>query len=85
MRTTLAECEDLENIIAMPGFEERSERDRAIARRARRLERFLTRPFFSALAPTGNPGCLVAHSDTPDGREAILADELPGATKATST
>jgi F-type H+-transporting ATPase subunit beta len=76
VRTTLAEYEDLKDIIAMLGLEELSERDRATARRARQLERFLTQPFFSAEAMTGNPGRLVALEDTLDGCEAILADEF---------
>ena len=47
VRHTLAEYEELKDIIAMLGMEELSERDRMIVARARRLERFLTQPFFS--------------------------------------
>ena len=47
IKSTLASYEDLKDIIAMLGKEELSERERATVDRARRLERFLTQPFFS--------------------------------------
>jgi F-type H+-transporting ATPase subunit beta len=58
----------------MLGLEELAEKDRQIVSRARRLERFLTQPFFSTEAFTGKPGKLVALDDTLDGCERILND-----------
>jgi F-type H+-transporting ATPase subunit beta len=74
VRQTLAEYEELKDIIAMLGLEELAEKDRQIVSRARRLERFLTQPFFSTEAFTGKPGRLVALDDTLVGCERILND-----------
>lgn len=75
VRRTLAEYEDLRDIIAMLGIEELSAHDRAIVARARRLERFLTQPFATVSASTGMPGRLVPMEATLAGCEAILAEE----------
>ncbi|WP_306120036.1 MULTISPECIES: F0F1 ATP synthase subunit beta [unclassified Roseitalea] len=77
VRNTLAEYEDMKDIIAMLGLEELSEKDRATVRRARRLERFLTQPFFSTEQMTGQAGKLVDLEDTLTSCERILADEFP--------
>lgn len=80
VRRTLAEYEDLRDIIAMLGLEELSTADRATVARARRLERFLTQPFFTTEAFSTAKGRLVPLADTIDGCEAILNDtrfELP--------
>ncbi len=74
VRRTLAEYEELRDIIAMLGIEELSAHDRAIVARARRLERFLTQPFFTTGAAAGTAGRLVSLADTLDGCEAILAE-----------
>jgi F-type H+-transporting ATPase subunit beta len=74
MRRTLAEYEDLRDIIAMLGLEELSAQDRATVARARRLERFLTQPFATVAASTGAAGRLVPLEATLAGCEAILAD-----------
>jgi F-type H+-transporting ATPase subunit beta len=76
VRRTLAEYEELKDIIAMLGLEELSERDRATVARARRLERFLTQPFFTTEQFTGRPGRQVGLEATLAGCERILADEL---------
>jgi F-type H+-transporting ATPase subunit beta len=76
VRRTLAEYEELKDIIAMLGLEELSERDRATVARARRLERFLTQPFFTTEQFTGRPGRQVELVATLDGCERILDDEL---------
>jgi F-type H+-transporting ATPase subunit beta len=76
VRRTLAEYEELKDIIAMLGLEELSERDRATVARARRLERFLTQPFFTTEQFTGRPGRRVGLQATLDGCERILDDEL---------
>ena len=76
VRATLAEYEELKDIIAMLGEEELSRSDRATVSRARRLERFLTQPFFTTEHFTGQPGQLVALAQTLDGCERILAGEF---------
>ena len=76
VRSTLAAYEDLKDIIAMLGIEELSERDRKTVRRARRLERFLTQPFFSTEQFTGKAGKRVGLEDTLEGCDRILNDEF---------
>jgi len=73
VRRTLAEYEELRDIIAMLGMEELSATDRATVARARRLERFLTQPFFTTGSFTGTPGQRVAIPDTLDDCETILS------------
>ncbi len=74
VRQTLAEYEELKDIIAMLGLEELAEADRKTVGRARRLERFLTQPFFSTEVFTGIPGKLVSLEESLDGCERILND-----------
>jgi len=81
VRRTLAEFEELRDIIAMLGLEELSEADRRTVSRARRLERFLTQPFFTTEQFTGKPGKMVSLEATMDGCERILADELADASE----
>jgi F-type H+-transporting ATPase subunit beta len=76
VRSTLAEYEDLKDIISMLGMEELSRQDRATVSRARRLERFLTQPFFTTEQFTGHAGRLVPLAQTIEGCERILAGEL---------
>lgn len=76
VRRTLAEYEDLKDIIAMLGLEELAQQERQTVYRARRLERFLTQPFFTTEQFTGVPGRLVSLQDTLEGCERILADEF---------
>ncbi|TMM54196.1 F0F1 ATP synthase subunit beta [Sulfitobacter sabulilitoris] len=76
VRNTLAEYDDLKDIIAMLGFEELSEKDRATVRQARQLERFLTQPFFSTAEMTGTAGCFVPLEDTLRSCERILSGEF---------
>ncbi|WP_324754209.1 F0F1 ATP synthase subunit beta [Roseovarius sp. Pro17] len=73
VRRTLAEYEDLRDIISMLGIEELSAHDRAIVARARRLERFLTQPFATVAGSTGEGGKLVPMEVTLDGCETILS------------
>jgi len=75
VRQTLAEYEDLKDIIAMLGLGELSEKDRRTVDQARRLERFLTQPFFTTEHFTGRPGRLVTLEQTLDGCERILGEE----------
>lgn len=72
VRRTLAEYEELRDIIAMLGVEELSSTDRATVARARRLERFLTQPFFTTEAFTGTRGQRVTIEETLKGCETIL-------------
>ncbi len=76
IKRTLATYEELKDIIAMLGIEELSGEDRKVVDRARKLERFLTQPFFTTEAMTGNPGRLVELSDALDGCQRILNDEF---------
>ena len=76
VRQTLAQYEELKDIIAMLGLEELSRDDRRIVSRARRLERFLTQPFFSTEQFTGTPGRSVSLPDAISGCERILNDEF---------
>ncbi|HON35969.1 MAG TPA: F0F1 ATP synthase subunit beta [Methanothrix sp.] len=76
IRKTLADYEELKDIIAMLGLEELSAEDRRIVNRARRLERFLTQPFFVTEQFTGHKGRMVKLEDALDGCERILKDEF---------
>ncbi len=76
IRRTLAQYADLKDIIAMLGLEQLSPEDRKVVARARRLERFLTQPFFTTEQFTGLKGKLVSLKDALDGCERILRDEF---------
>jgi F-type H+-transporting ATPase subunit beta len=76
IRKTLAGYEELKDIIAMLGLEELSQEDRRVVNRARRLERFLTQPFFTTEQFTGQEGRSVTLEDALDGCEQILNDEF---------
>lgn len=76
IRRTLAQYTELKDIIAMLGLEQLSEEDRNIVARARRLERFLTQPFFTTEQFSGSKGKLVSLKDALDGCERILQDEF---------
>ncbi|MHB8354514.1 MAG: ATP synthase beta subunit C-terminal domain-containing protein, partial [Burkholderiales bacterium] len=76
VRRTLAQYADLKDIIAMLGMEQLSPEDRNVVARARRLERFLTQPFFTTEQFTGLKGRLVSLKDALDGCERILRDEF---------
>ncbi len=76
IRRTLAQYAELKDIIAMLGLEQLSPEDRNVVGRARRLERFLTQPFFTTEQFTGLKGKLVSLEDALDGCERILRDEF---------
>jgi F-type H+-transporting ATPase subunit beta len=76
IRQTLAQYENLKDIIAMLGLEQLSADDRNVVGRARRLERFLTQPFFMTEQFSGIKGKDVSLKDALDGCERILADEF---------
>jgi F-type H+-transporting ATPase subunit beta len=76
IRETLAQYEDLKDIVAMLGLAQLSPQDRATVGRARRLERFLTQPFFTTEKFSGIKGQMVSLKDSLDGCERILKDEF---------
>ena len=76
IRRTLAQYAELKDIIAMLGLEQLSPEDRAVVGRARRLERFLTQPFFTTEQFTGLGGKLVSLEDALEGCERILRNEF---------
>jgi F-type H+-transporting ATPase subunit beta len=76
IRRTLAQYAELKDIIAMLGLEQLSPENRKVVGRARRLERFLTQPFFTTEQFTGLKGKLVSLKDSLDGCERILRDEF---------
>jgi len=76
VRRTLAQYEDLKDIIAMLGLEQLSQADRKVVSRARQLERFLTQPFATTGQFSGMTGTTVSLKDTLEGVERILSDEF---------
>jgi F-type H+-transporting ATPase subunit beta len=76
IRKTLAHYEELKDIIAMLGMEQLSPEDHNVVGRARRLERFLTQPFFATEQFSGIKGKDVSLKDALDGCERILNDEF---------
>lgn len=76
VRRTLAQYTELKDIIAMLGLEQLSPEDRNVVGRARRLERFMTQPFFTTEQFTGLEGQFVSLEDALDGCERILRDEF---------
>lgn len=76
VRRTLAQYDDLKDIIAMLGLEQLSQEDRKVVLRARRLERFLTQPFFTTEQFSNITGKTVSLQDSLDGCARILLDEF---------
>lgn len=76
VRRTLAEYEELKDLISMLGIEELSRDFRETVDKARRLERFLTQPFYSTEQFTGRTGKYVSREQTIEGCERILAGEF---------
>jgi F-type H+/Na+-transporting ATPase subunit beta len=76
IRQTLAQYEQLKDIIAMLGMEQLAPGDRAVVGRARRLERFLTQPFYATEQFSGIQGKDVSLKDAIGGCERILRDEF---------
>ncbi|MEO1144924.1 MAG: F0F1 ATP synthase subunit beta [Cyanobacteria bacterium J06638_22] len=80
VQSTLQRYKELQDIIAILGLDELSEDDRLTVARARKIERFLSQPFFVAEVFTGAPGKYVKLDDTIKGFNMILngeLDELP--------
>ena len=82
VQQVLQSYKSLQEIIAILGMDELSEEDRQTVSRARKIQRFLSQPFFVAEVFTGSPGKLVALEDTIKGFRGILDgeyDDLPEA------
>ncbi|NEO69022.1 F0F1 ATP synthase subunit beta [Moorena sp. SIO3H5] len=76
VQATLQRYKELQDIIAILGLDELSEDDRLTVARARKIERFLSQPFFVAEVFTGSPGQYVTLDDTIKGFQMILKGEL---------
>ena len=72
VQSLLQKYKDLQDIIAILGMDELSEADKLIVDRARKIEKFLSQPFFVAEVFTGSPGKYVELSDTIKGSQGIL-------------
>ncbi len=82
VQEVLQRYKSLQDIIAILGMDELSEEDKLVVMRARKIQRFLSQPFFVAEVFTGTPGVLVQLEDTIKGFKAIVAgeyDHLPEA------
>ena len=76
VQSTLQRYKELQDIIAILGLDELSEDDRITVDRARKIERFLSQPFFVAEVFTGSPGKYVTLEDTIKGFQKILSGDL---------
>jgi F-type H+-transporting ATPase subunit beta len=76
VKQTLQRYKELQDIIAILGLDELSEDDRLTVARARKIERFLSQPFFVAEVFTGQSGAYVSLGDTVRGFNQILSGEL---------
>jgi len=76
VKKTLQRYKELQDIIAILGLDELSEEDRLVVARARKVERFLSQPFFVAEVFTGSPGKYVTLAETIQGFQLILTGEL---------
>jgi F-type H+-transporting ATPase subunit beta len=76
VKQTLQRYKELQDIIAILGLDELSEEDRLIVVRARKIERFLSQPFFVAEVFTGSPGKYVSLIETVQGFNIIIRGDL---------
>merc|ERR1711935_1251117 len=76
VKETLQRYKELQDIIAILGLDELSEEDKLVVARARKIERFLSQPFFVAEIFTGSPGKYVSLQETIKGFTMIFAGEL---------
>lgn len=78
VQSILQRYKELQDIIAILGMDELSENDKRIVNRARKVQRFLSQPFFTADTYTGIPGAYVPLAETLRGFEEILAGKHDG-------
>jgi len=76
VKETLQRYKELQDIIAILGIDELSDEDRLTVARARKVERFLSQPFFVAEVFTGSPGEYVSLEETIEGFKMVLTGEL---------
>jgi len=76
VKETLQKYKELQDIIAILGIDELSEEDRLTVARARKVERFLSQPFFVAEIFTGSPGKYVSLEETINGFKMVLTGQL---------
>jgi F-type H+-transporting ATPase subunit beta len=76
VKETLQRYKELQDIIAILGIDELSEDDKLVVARARKIERFLSQPFFVAEIFTGSPGKYVSLQETIKGFDMVLKGEL---------
>ena len=76
VKEILQRNKELQDIISILGMEELSEEDRLVVTRARKVQRFLSQPFYSASQFTGQPGVMVSIEETIRGFKMILNGEL---------
>ena len=80
VQQVLQKYKDLQDIIAILGMDELSEEDKKVVERARKIEKFLSQPFFVAEVFTGSPGKYVTLQETLEGFRGILEgkyDHIP--------
>ncbi|HDP70021.1 MAG TPA: F0F1 ATP synthase subunit beta [Actinobacteria bacterium] len=80
VQEVLQRYKELQDVIAILGMDELSENDKVIVQRARKIQKFLSQPFFVAEQFTGNPGAYVSLKDTIKGFKEIVEgkhDDLP--------
>ena len=75
VQTVLQRYKELKDIIAILGMDELSDEDKLVVTRARKIQRFLSQPFFVAEVFTGSPGKYVSLKDTISGFKGILEGE----------
>ena len=75
VQATLQRYQELQDIIAILGMDELSEEDKLVVARARKIQRFLSQPFFVAEVFTGSPGKYVSLKDTIRGFKGIMEGE----------
>src|SRR5208337_3549269 len=76
VKAILQKYKDLQDIIAILGMDELSEEDRVTVTRARKIQRFLSQPFFVAEVFTGVPGIFVPIDETVESFEALVNGDL---------
>ena len=76
VQSVLQQYKELQDIIAILGMDELSDEDKLVVARARKIQKFMSQPFFVAEQFTGTPGRYVSLEDTVSGFEAIIKGEV---------